>query len=231
VAYYSPSLISKVRGLRTLGKTYPEIIEDIKTKIPKSTLSSWCKNITLPQEYSPKLKELNRSNLRKARKKALLVNKLKRVNLLEKLVKDNLTTAKTITNKQVAKIALAMLCLGEASKYNTKTGRNFYLGSSNSKIIVLFLELLKICFNFNINKVRCTIQCRADQDIDSLEKYWQKITKIPKRLFYPSRIDPRTNNKPTLNKNYKGVLRVDYFDSKIHLELETLANLIYNRIS
>ena len=123
-----------------------------------------------------------------------------------------------------------MLCLGEASKYNPKTSANFYLGSSNPKIILLFLQFLKYCFDFKLEKIRCTIQCRADQDIKTLENYWQNTTGIPQYLFYKSRIDPRTKGKPTKKSNYMGVLRVDYFDRKIQFELESLADLIYNEV-
>jgi hypothetical protein len=74
------------------------------------------------------------------------------------------------------------------------------------------------------------VQCRADQNIEELEKFWLDITKIPKKQFYKAQIDPRTVGKPTLNKNYKGVLKVDYFDTRIQLELESLANLVYNQL-
>jgi len=56
------------------------------------------------------------------------------------------------------------------------------------------------------------------------------ITHIPSSQFYKPLIDNRTKGKPTLNKNYMGVLRVDYFDRKIQLELESLAKLIYNQL-
>jgi hypothetical protein len=62
-----------------------------------------------------------------------------------------------------------------------------------------------------------------------LEKFWQKITGIPKNLFYKTRIDPRTIGKPTLKIDYKGVLRVDYLDSMPHHDLESLADLVYNQ--
>ncbi len=64
--------------------------------------------------------------------------------------------------------------------------------------------------------------------IDELEKYWMNVTKVPKRLFYKSRIDPRTIGKPTRKKEYKGVLKIDYFDSKVQHDLESLENLMYN---
>ena len=82
-------------------------------------------------------------------------------------------------NREIAKIALAMLCLGEASK----TRGSFSLGSTDPRIITLFIELLKKCFTFDLEKIRCTVQCRADQNIELLETYWLNITKIPKKLF------------------------------------------------
>ena len=121
-----------------------------------------------------------------------------------------------------------MLCLGEASKYNPKTRPAFTLGNSDARIITIFLELLKQCFRFDIEKIRCTVQCRADQDTKALETFWMDVTGIPKRLFYKPHIDPRTKGKPTKKPNYKGVLRIDYFDSKVQHDLESLANLIYN---
>jgi hypothetical protein len=84
------------------------------------------------------------------------------------------------------------------------------------------LKLLKVCYDFDIKKVRCTVQCRADQDIHALEKFWRDIIRIPKKLFYKTRVDKRTIGKATRKSNYKGVLRIDYFDSNIRYELESL---------
>lgn len=193
-------------------------------------MSFWFKDIILPTGYAKKIKKLNEIHLVKARELSLQRYIIRRKSFLESLDKLNSPLAKNIHEKSIAKIALAMLCLGEASKYNPKTSASFYLGNSNPKIIVLFLRLLKLCFNFKLDKIRCTIQCRADQDINILENYWQKTTGIPKHLFYKTRVDPRTKGRPTKHLNYKGVLRVDYFDRKVQLELESLANLIYNEI-
>jgi hypothetical protein len=167
-------------------------------------------------------------HLKEARLIGIEKSKIKRQEFLSGLDKINLKIARLIQNHETAKIALAMLCLGEASKY--KPRRSFSLGSSDPRIIIIFLTLLKKCFNFKQIKVRCTVQCRADQNIEELEKFWLDITKIPKKQFYKAQIDPRTVGKPTLNKNYKGVLKVDYFDTRIQLELESLANLVYNQL-
>ena len=225
---YPTAIPKKVNKLRSNGKTYREIRKILQLNIPKSTLSKWCKNISLPSEYPEKIAKLNLNNLSKARLIAKKVNKIKRDKYLKEIEQKNLSLAQSIHKLDTAEIALAMLCLGEASK--SSRGTSFYLGNSDSKIILLFLNLLKRCFEFNLEKVRCTVQCRADQNIKNLERFWIKETKIPKRLFYKARIDPRTIGKPTKNKDYKGVLRVDYFDNNVRLELESLANLVYNQL-
>lgn len=224
---YPPNIIQEVLQLRSQGKTYREIRLLLKRNIPKSTLSGWCKNVTLPKNYVDRIALLNINNLNKARLIAHEISKIKREKLLKEIANVNLPIAAKIQNREVAKIALAMLCLGEASR----TRGSFNLGSSDPRIITLFIELLKKCFVFDLEKIRCTVQCRADQDIELLEIYWLNITKIPKRLFYKAQIDPRTEGKPTKDNNYKGVLRIDYFNTKVQIELETLAQLLYNQIA
>ncbi|PIS14457.1 hypothetical protein COT64_02520 [Candidatus Shapirobacteria bacterium CG09_land_8_20_14_0_10_39_12] len=224
---YSKEIILQACRLRSEGKTYGEIRNAIKINIPKSTLSEWCKKVSLPINYSKRISKLNFSNLNKARKIALEMNKIKREEFFNHIRKVNLPIVDKINDIKTAKIALAMLCLGEASKYSEKRS-SFYLGSSDSRIIIIFLKLLQKCFNFDIEKIRCTVQCRADQDTELLKQYWINITKIPENLFYKPLIDPRTIGKPTLKKDYKGVLRVDYFNTKVQLEIESLADLVYN---
>jgi len=223
------ALKTKVIKLRQSGNTYSQINSILNTNIAKSTLSGWCHNIHLSSNYNIKIKNINQQNLVKARKIALVVNKSKRMQYLHKIDIINLPISRTVKNNKVGMIALAMLCLGEASKSKTKH-RQFSLGSSDQRIIIIFLKLLRRFPNFDPTKIRCTVQCRADQNIKTLEKYWQKITKVPSNLFYPARIDPRTLGKPTINLNYKGVLVIDYYDRNIQLILESLADLVYNQL-
>lgn len=229
ITLYTPQLKLEVQRLRRLGKTFCEINTNLNTKIPKSTLSGWCVHTTLPPSYSSKIIKTNQNNLKKARKIAQHVKNQNRQTFLQHLDTDNLPIAQTIQDNSVGMIALAMLCLGEASKSKTKH-RSFSLGSSDPRIITIFLQLLKRFDTFDPTKIRCTVQCRADQNIVYLEKYWQKITKVPKSLFYATRTDPRTIGKPTTNQSYKGVVVIDYYDRKIQLILESLAELVYNQL-
>lgn len=225
---YDKTIVEQAKLYRSQGFTYSEISKKLNLTIPKGTYNSWFKGLILPPHYYKKVKDLNKNHLAASRFLALEVRKKKRIEYLESIDKINLKTSILINDIQTAKIALSMLCLGEASKY--KASRSFSLGNSDPKIIHIFLSLLKRCFDFNIEKVRCTVQCRADQDTEKLESYWQEQTRLPKRLFYKTRIDPRTIGKKTKKKDYMGVLRVNYIDTRVQLELESLSNLVYNQL-
>lgn len=218
-------LKEKVIKLRKRGKTYLEIQSTFKKSIPKSTLSYWCRNIPLPLNYQRKIQAYNKFNLEKARKIALAVNKLKREKYLKSIVDRNKHFKNILKDRGVAKVVLAILYLGEGSK-NPKRG-SLAFGSSDPFIISLFLYLLRYCYNINENKIRCTLQCRADQNIKKLETFWSKITKIPLTKFYKAQIDPRTINRPSKKLDYKGVCRIDCFSADILLDLLQIPKIIF----
>jgi hypothetical protein len=216
----------KVIALRKKGKMYSEILDVLGASVSKSTLSGWCKNVPLPLGFEKRIKEYNKFHLIKARKIALEKKKIKREKYLDEIKKRNLHLFKLLENKDIAKIALAMLYIGEGRK----AGKNSIMfGNSNPFIINLFLDLLRFCYKLDEKKFRCTLQCRADQDIIKLEKFWSSITKIPLSQFYKAQIDKRTIGKKSKKPDYKGVCRIDYFNAEIFLELIQISEIIYNR--
>jgi len=83
---------------------------------------------------------------------------------------------------------------------------------------------------YDDSKFRVRIQCRFDQNIRKLEDYWEKVTKIDRKQFYPTYIDKRTQGKPTLKKDYMGVCTIHYFSKEIQIELIFLADAIIKKI-
>jgi hypothetical protein len=219
-------LKESVRKLRKEGKTYLEIKNDIKVIIPKSTLSYWCKDINLPKEHQERIRRIVLTNAQKGREIALVVNRVKREKYLESVVDRNQHLSSALKNKDVAKITLAMLYLGEGSK----TQRGFMtFANSDPFVVSLFLYLLRYCYNIHESKFRCTIQPRADQNIKKLEKFWSDVTKIPLSQFYKARIDPRTLGKRSKKLDYKGVCRIDYFSGDLLIELMQIPKIIYQQ--
>ncbi len=216
-------LKTKVIILRKSGKTYSEICKVIGVNVPKSTLSNWCGNISLPREQQQRVKFLIEKGAGRGRAVALIVNKLKRDKYIQN-VRDRVShLAVKLRNKDTSKIALTMLYLGEGSK---KQRGSLMFGNSDPSIIRLFLRLLRRCYDINENKFRCTLQCRADQNIKKLENFWSQVTKISLTQFYKARVDPRTIGRPSRNPDYKGVCRIDYFSGDIFMELKQIMEII-----
>ena len=93
-------------------------------------------------------------------------------------------------------------------------------------MIKTFLSLFRKCYEIDEHKIRCTVQCRADQDVQSLKRYWSEVTEISLEKFCPTQIDPRTVGKPTLMMSYQGVLRIDYYCADIYNEIKEIYTLV-----
>lgn len=224
--FYSQTIKEGVIKLRKRGLTYLEIKNKLSINTPKATISYWCKNIKPPKHYFAKLKKINTVNLIKARKLALQTNKTKRIEYLEKIKLESERIFHYSQNKEVAKIILAMLYLSEGTK---NIRGSIVFGNSNPNVIKLFLYLLRSCYQINESKFRCTVQCRADQNTDKLEKFWSETTKIGLDKFYNPRIDKRTIGQTSRKLDYKGVCRINYFSAHIFWELTFIAEIIINR--
>jgi hypothetical protein len=214
----------KAIKLRKQGKTYSEIQESLNVVIPKSTLSYWCRGIKLSKKYFERIRKITLRNAQKGREIALVVNRAKREKYLRSVADRNKHLVNVLKNKDIAKIVLAILYLGEGGK-NQKGSLLF--GNSDPFVISLFLHLLRFCYDVDERKFRCTLQCRADQNIKKLEKFWSQITKIPLTQFYKARVDPRTIGRPSRKKDYKGVCRIDYLSADLYIELMQIPKIIY----
>jgi len=210
-------------SLRRNGKTYAEICAITGVKIPKGTLSYWCKNISLTQAQTEQRAKKAVLDLKEARKLALITNKQRRSVYISNIIKQNRHLTKTLYTADTAKIALVILYICEGSK-NRRGALVF--GNSDPNVIRMFLRLLRQCYPVDEQKFRCTVQCRADQNAQELELFWSKTTCIPLPQFYKAQIDPRTKGKRTKKLAYKGVCRIDYFSGHVFTELREIGTML-----
>jgi len=224
---YGQALKKKARILRSNGKTYSEIKKTLSINIPKSTLSSWCRNVNLPGWYKEKIKKLNNRGFSKAQKIAWASIRKKREDFLKSTEVQAVKIISRLDESNL-KIILAMLYLGEGAKWAGHSG--LMLGSSDPDIVLLYILLLNKCYGIKIQQLKCRICYRADQNIKKLESFWSKFTGIPRNNFYKTKPDPRTIGKKTLKKEYRGVCVVTCKGSDIQLELEQIANLLLKKL-
>lgn len=207
-----------VQSMRLNGKTFSQINNELGLEIPKSTMSDWCRDLVLEGRFLEKLENSKLDSLRSAWDS----NAKKRKLYLESLFKKNETINEKLLDKQVMKLLLAMLFWGEGSK----SGGRLTFANSDPNMVKFYLKLLRKAYKTDESKFRCTLQCRADQDVEKLEVFWSNITDIPKNKFYKARIDRRTIGKITKKFDYKGVCVLDYFSADIFNELKVITQIV-----
>ncbi len=214
----------KFNQLRKRGKTYSEILKILKVHVPKGTLSYWSSKISLSRQSLQLLEASRKVALTKAQKISLERRRERQYNFLQELKSKNEYLLSKV-DKDISKLMLAMLYLGEGSKHSARSG--LALGNSDPGIIKLYVMLLNKCYGKSFDQLRCWISYRADQDLNTLIAFWSSITGIPVNQFYKTKPDPRSIGKKTLKTNYNGVCVVSCLKStKIQLELETISKMI-----
>lgn len=219
---YPSGIRKQAESLRKAGKTYGEIRTVLGLPIPKSTLSDWCNSIELSGFERVRLEARQLKNSERGRFIAHAITRKRRQEYLASVDERTAHLPELLKDKNVAKIAIGMLYLGEGSKSKAR----MELGNSDPGIISLFLGLLRYCYVLDENKFRCTVQCRADQDTKMLEKFWLGVTEIPKFQFYPTRIDPRTIGKISLRPEYRGVCVVTYLYADLYYEIMSIGRAL-----
>jgi hypothetical protein len=115
-------------------------------------------------------------------------------------------------------LALSFLYLGEGFKARVGAG----MGNSDCKILRFFVNILRSEFKVPVEKLKCELHLRADQDSEELKKYWSQSLSIPLANFTYIAKDKRTVGKPTYS-GYKGVCVVRCGNPHIQRYLVSLA--------
>lgn len=215
-------------ALRKQGRTYGEI-SNILGKIPKGTLSSWLHDVHIPLRGQRRRNRAVARQLGHARQKAILVKSKLRREYFDVLKAKNMHLMMHLGNKEIAKLLLAMLYAAEGAK--GKKTASVVFGNSDPRIIRIFLLFLRTCYLLDERKFRCTVQCRADMDSQTLERFWARVTGIPRQQFYATSIDPRSIGKKSKKPAYKGVCRVQYFSAEIFHDLMTIFEMVSEKAS
>jgi len=220
---YSERIKQKARSLRQRGWTLGEI--GLKLNIPKNTISGWLKDIQLTRKQQNRIKDKIIASAAIGRP---LASKLMR-DKIEKWKNDIRTQVKHFgklpsQNQEVGKLICGIMYLCEGSKYPSSQAMTF--SNSDPKVIAAFINLLKKYFHIREDKLRCRIMPRWDQNINKLQRFWSKITKIPLRYFYKTKADGRTKGIKTMRKNYMGICALTYCDTSLQFELQAIGERI-----
>ena len=185
-------------GLRKKGFSYSEIRSAVK--VPKSTLSSWLKNIKLsePEERRLKQKQLE------ARKRGTKMRTAKTSEMINQIRSDSAKDIGKISKRELWLIGIIMYWKNK-NKNDLKKGVSF--SSSDPDQIKLFLKWLKEIGGIKDQEIMPDIFMGKDQkaSINEIVGYWSKVTRFPADWF--SRIYYYLNKKIS-KKSQSGFLRI-----------------------
>jgi hypothetical protein len=113
------------------------------------------------------------------------------------------------------KLVGIILYLGEGGK----TKRMVRLANSDPEIIKIMMRFFREICNVPETKFSGYIHTFAHVDINKTEKYWSKITGIPRRRFYKTYIKPSSASQQKRNTLPFGTFDIYVCDTKLFLTI------------
>jgi len=202
----------KARELRKLGHSIKQIVKD--TGFSKASVSVWVRDIILTKEQKNKLSERGRSveSIEKRRISRLHNENVKRRTIIDSAKKDY----KIITSKDL-KLIGTILYLGEGAKTISKA--KVALANSDPEVIKIMARFLREICKVPESKLRGQIHTFAHADVVETEKYWSKITGIPRTQFYKTYIKPSSSSLQKRKTLPYGTFDLSVNDTKLLLTI------------
>ena len=196
--------------------------------IPRSTLSGWLKNVPLTRVQRNNLRRAWERGLDSARQQAAewkRAAKAKRLQLAQEEARRAMSRI-DLKNGNVLDLALAMLYLGEGNKKALETG----MGNTDPVVLRIFISILKKNYTIDVNKFRCELYLRADQNPLREKKFWSESLSIPLERFMYVHKDVRTRGTMT-RVNYHGVCMVRLGNVAIQRKLLNISKVFCENIA
>lgn len=201
----------KARSLRKKGYSMNQIIKE--TGFTKSSVSTWVRDIILTKAQKKKISERGRSveSVEKRRLNRLHNEQLKRQIIFDEAKKDY----SQISQEQLKLIGI-ILYLGEGGKTSRGMAR---LANSDPAVIKIMMRFFREICKVENNKFRAYIHTFAHANIEETEKYWSKITGIPRQHFFKTYVKPSAASLQKRNTLPFGTLDIYVCDTKLFLTI------------
>lgn len=201
----------KARILRRKGYSINQIVRE--AGFTKSSVSLWVRDITLTKEQKKGLSERGRSveSIEKRRENRLFNENKKRQAIVDE-AKNDFTN---ISLEQLKLIGI-ILYLGEGRK----AGRgSACLANSDPIVIKMMMRFFREICKVPEEKFRGHIHTFGHADIEITEKYWSKISKIPRGQLYKTYIKPSSASLQKRDTLPFGTFDIIVCDTKLFLKI------------
>lgn len=216
---HSIEIKNKAIKLRSQGYSIKEIAKILNIAVGTSSL--WLKDVKLDKKATSRLKKrrilgqyrASQTRRRKSQQLQIAINKQAKKDI-----------SKINLNKETLVLLCSLLFWGEGSK----TRQYISFINSDPKMINVFITLLRQTYKLDESRFRALIHIHQYHDEKNLKDYWSKITDIPLSQFSKSYKKPNTGKRK--RENYKGSLRIRYYDHRIAKRLYAIYNMFTLKI-
>lgn len=206
----------EIRGeavlLRKKGYSIKEVAN--KLNVAKGTASLWLRNVVLGKKA---LARLEKRRILGQYKTIFIKRKKRERETRERFNRARLSLRKIPKNKEVAKLACALMFWCEGGKL-TDTQVQFI--NSDPLLIQTFVELLRKGFKIDEKKFRILMHLHGYHSERKCKQLWSHITQIPKTQFTKSYLKP--NNRTRIRRDYMGSIRISYYDASLVKDLKAI---------
>ncbi len=201
----------KARILRKQGKSINQIVAE--SGLSKASVSVWVRDIVLTKSQKNKITERGRSmeSIEK-RRLSRLANEYKKTRSVMDSAKKDISSI----SLHELKIIGSMLYLGEGGK--TRKGM-VRLANSDPLIIQMTMRFFREVCLVPENKFYGHIHTFDNADVEKTEKYWSKITKIPRKQFYKTYVKQSTASLHKRKTLPYGTCEIGVCDTKLFLTI------------
>lgn len=112
-----------------------------------------------------------------------------------------------------------------------KTQRTVRFSNGDPRAILIMLTYFRDVCEVKEDKLRVHIHIHESLDAIAAEKYWSKITKIPRTRFYKTYCKPNSSSKNLRNTLPYGVCDIYVSDVKLFLKIQGWIRGIYDAIN
>lgn len=201
----------KARILRQKGYSINQIVKE--AGFSKASVSLWVRDIVLTKAQKKGLSERGRSveSIEKRRINRLFNENKKRQVIIDEAKKD----FTSISLEQLKLIGI-ILYLGEGGKTSRGMAR---LANSDSMVIKIMMRFFREICKVSDDKFRASIHTFAHANIIETEKYWSKISGIPRSQFFKTYIKPSSASLQKRNTLPFGTFDIYVCDTKLFLTI------------
>lgn len=192
--------------LRFQGKSYGEIKQLIG--VPKSTLSSWFKNLEFPLTIQKILEEKGRIT-----REPLMEFNRRRTEIIKdenkKIERHSFKDIHLLSRYELTLIGVALYWAEGYKIEKQKTTAQICFANSDAYMVALFLRFLREIIEIPEEKLKVSAHIYPNINKESAIDFWSKITNIPKARFRATQqISKASKGKRSWNSLPFGTLKL-----------------------